>query len=93
MGAGRRDEAGRGGAEHELEDLAVLAAHLKAPPLLVNREHRPGLEATAEMGDPGGCAGARHWTGRTEHELMLANMAVTRAAGRTGTVIACAARR
>ena len=32
MGAGRRDEAGRGGAEHELEDLAVLAAHLKAPP-------------------------------------------------------------
>jgi hypothetical protein len=59
----------------------------------VNREHRPGLEAAAEMGDPGGCAGARHWTGRTEHELMLANMAVTRAAGRTGTVIACAARR
>jgi hypothetical protein len=51
VGALSGDEPRRGGAEHELEHLPTLAPHLKAPSLLVHREHRAPLEAAAEVQD------------------------------------------
>ena len=45
------EEASSRRAEHELEHLAPLPAHLKAPPLLEHGQHRGGLEAPAEVGD------------------------------------------
>jgi len=51
MGAGGRHEPGGGGAEHELEQLAPLAAHLQAPAVLVHRRHRAPFEAAAEVRD------------------------------------------
>lgn len=59
MGAGGRDEARRGGAEHELEQLPVLAAHLKAAALVEHREHHAGFGAAAEVNDAGGRADVR----------------------------------
>ncbi len=49
MGASDGHEPRGGGAEHELEQLPSLAAHLQAPALLVDREHRAQLEAPSEV--------------------------------------------
>jgi hypothetical protein len=70
VGAPGEDEPGRGRAEHELEHLAPLPAHLKAPALLVHG-HRAGLEATAEVGDARRVADAGDGARWTEHESML----------------------
>ncbi len=51
MTAPGEHEAGRRGVEHELEHLAGLALHLQPPSLLMHREHRASLEASAEVGD------------------------------------------
>ncbi len=59
MGTVRRDEPSGRGAEHELEQLAALAAHLQTPALLVDGEHGAELEATAEVRDARGSADAR----------------------------------
>jgi hypothetical protein len=52
LGAPGGDEPRRGGAEHELEHLPALAAHLQPPALFVYGQHDTSLEAAAEMGDP-----------------------------------------
>ncbi len=51
MGAPGEEEPRGRRAEHELQHLVPITAHLKAPPLLVHGEHRGGLEAPAEVGD------------------------------------------
>jgi len=57
-----RDEAGAGLAEHELVDLAVLAAHLQQPSVIAHGDDPRALEGPAEVGDPGVCADAREWS-------------------------------
>jgi hypothetical protein len=44
-------KARRGGAEHELDHLSALSAHLKTATLFVHGEDDTQLEATAEVGD------------------------------------------
>ena len=51
MGARRRDEARGGRAEHELEHLPLLAAHLKAAAVLIYGQHHARFGAAAEMHD------------------------------------------
>ena len=62
VGAPSSDEARGGGAEHELEHLACLAAHLQAPALLVHGEHGTGLNAAAEVRDAHPGADAWNWS-------------------------------
>ncbi len=62
MGAPRRHESGGGRAEHELENLASLAANLEPPTLLVNGEHGGAFKAAAEVGDPRLCPDAGEGT-------------------------------
>jgi hypothetical protein len=51
--APRGEEPGGGGAEHELQQLPALAAHLQAPTVVADGQHNRPFEATAEVGDPG----------------------------------------
>jgi hypothetical protein len=51
MSARGGDEPCRGGAEHELEHLPSLAAHLQPSTVFVHCKHGAPLEAAAEVRD------------------------------------------
>lgn len=67
----RRDEAGGGGAEHELERVAGLPAHAQATPLLEDSDDRAGFEVAAEVGDACAGAHARDGSRGAEHCWMV----------------------
>jgi hypothetical protein len=62
VGAFGGDEPRRGGAEHELEHLPGLPAHLQPPSLLVHGEHSAPLEAPAEVRDARRGTDAGDWS-------------------------------
>jgi hypothetical protein len=60
------EEAGSSGAERELERLAPLAAHVQAPPFLMNRNDDGRLEAAAEVRDTRASSDAGNRAGGAE---------------------------
>ena len=66
-----RDEPGGRGAEHELDRLSPLAAHLQAPSFFMDGDDRTLLEAAAEVGDARAGAQARDRSRWAEHEWMV----------------------
>jgi hypothetical protein len=60
VGAAGRDEPRGRRAQHELQHLPALDAHLKAPAFVMHCEHGAGFAAAAEVRDPRGGTGAGH---------------------------------
>ena len=63
------DEPRGGGAEHELEQLATLAAYGEATTFLADRGHHAELKAPAEVRDPRLGPHAGNGSRRAEHDL------------------------